>query len=257
MTTRPEEDIAQEGYQLFCDLMPPKIWQQIQGDDLVYVIPDASMSGLPLEMLIAKKPQSTAAKDNSYWLDDGPSLCYGPSAAALLELRRQEPDRTGRTYAHEAVLLGDPILQRDESGLLRKPVPRTGAYVASVQAGSGAEAIGLRKGAVIFGYGPVAVVGKDQFDDVVDKLELLKFRGKLNETPKVKFWLDGQIVQRELPLDSPPGVELADMTLELAATLAPSEPQPVTAVAMRDKSLTRYGALSTVARHAAGGYGDL
>jgi tetratricopeptide (TPR) repeat protein len=244
VTTRPEEDIAQEGYQLFCNLMPPKIWQQIQGDDLVYVIPDASMSGLPLEMLIAKKPQSTAAKDNSYWLDDGPSLCYGPSAAALLELRRQEPDRTGRTYAHEAVLLGDPILQRDESGLLRKPVPRTGAYVASVQAGSGAEAIGLRKGAVILGYGPVAVVGKDQFDDVVDKLELLKFRGKLNETPKVKFWLDGQIVQRELPLDSPPGVELADMTLELAATLAPSEPQPVTAVAMRDKSLTRYGALS-------------
>ena len=244
-TTRPVEDVAEEGYKLFCQLMPEKVWRQIQGDDLVYVVPDASMSGLPLEMLIPQKPKSQEAKDNVYWLDCGPLLCYGPSAAALLELRHQEPDRAGRTYAHEAVLLGDPVLQRNPGDSPHEPPPHTGALVTSVPPGSAAEAIGLRKGAVIVGYGPIAVGTGDQFQNAVDKLALLQFHGKLDQTPKLKFWLEGQVLERELPLDAAPGIdELSDMTAALALEWSPVHVQPTTAVAMRDSSLTRYGALS-------------
>jgi tetratricopeptide (TPR) repeat protein len=242
-TTQPAADITAMGYQLFCDLMPAKIWRQIKDDDLVYIIPDPSMSGLPLEMLIPQKPTSLKRQDCVYWLDAGPLLCYGPSASALLELRRQEPDRTGRTYAHEAVLLGDPILQRNAGDHQQLPPPKTGAFVTSVEGGSNAEAVGLRKGAVILGYGSIAIDTKDSFDDAVDKLELMQFHGKLKETPKLRFWVDGQVIERDLPLDSPPGIELADMTPELAATLIAPQPQAISSLAMRGASPTDYGAL--------------
>jgi CHAT domain-containing protein len=244
-TTRPQDDMATDGYQLFRELIPDSVWQEIRNDQLVYVVPDSAMSGLPLEMLIVHKPQGPNARDNAFWLDEGPLLCYGPSAAALLELRRQEPDRGQKAYLHEAVLLGDPVLQRNASDQHRLPPPQAGAAVTSVQPGSSAESIGLRQGAVIVAYGPVNVLSKDQFDNAVDKLELLRFHGKLNETPKLKFWLDGKILERELSLDTAPGIEMTDMTPDLALRLAPHQDQPApVAVAMRNASATRYGALT-------------
>jgi tetratricopeptide (TPR) repeat protein len=242
-STRPTGDITAMGYQLFRDLMPAKIWQQIKDDDLVYIIPDPSMAGLPLEMLIPQKPTSPKPQDCVYWLDTGPLLCYGPSASALLELRRQEPDRTGRIYSHQAVLLGDPILQRSAGDHPKMPPPKTGAFVRDVPGGSSAQSVGLRKGAVILGYGSIAIDNRDSFSDAVDKLELRQFHGKLKETPKLKFWLDGQVIERELPLDSAPAIDLADMTPELAATLVPIQPQPISSLAMRGGSPTDYGAL--------------
>jgi tetratricopeptide (TPR) repeat protein len=242
--TQPAESMANLGFGLFRALMPQSIWQQIQNDDRVYVVPDSLMSGLPLETLILKKPPSESPKDTVYWLDAGPSVCYGPSVAALLELRRQESSRTDRTYAHEAVLLGDPVLRLSDQQKIRQPVPSAGAYVSSVRPGSPAEAIGLRKDAVIIGYGPVVIGGKDQFGDAVDKLALMQFHGKLKATPKVKFWLDGQVMERELALDSAQGAELEDLTPALAANLTGGEPQPIATVAMRDATLTRYGALT-------------
>ena len=245
--TRPQDDMAADGYQLFRQLIPDQVWSEIKDDQLVYVVPDAAMSGLPLEMLIVQKPQGPRAKNNVYWLDKGPLLCYGPSAAALLELRRQEPDRGQKSYVHQAVLLGDPILQRNAADQQRLPPPQSGAVVTGIQPGSSAEAIGLRNGAVVVAYGLISVVSKDQFDEAVDKLELLHFHGKLDQTPKLKFWLDGQMLERELPLDAAPGVKLTDMTPELAARLTPHQdqqaPAPV-AAAMRDASLTRYSALT-------------
>src|SRR5208282_718934 len=136
-------------------------------------------------MLIPQKPASSKPQDCVYWLDAGPLLCYGPSAAALRELRRQEPDRTGRAYAHEAVLLGDPILQRNAGDHPRLPPPKTGAFVASIQPGSGAETAGVREGTVILAYGPITIDTKTSFDDAVDKLELMQFHGKLKDTPKL------------------------------------------------------------------------
>ncbi len=244
-TTRPQDNMADEGYQLFRELVPDKVWQEIRDDQLVYVLPDSAMSGLPLEMLVVNKPKSPNARDNAYWLDDGPLLCYGPSAAALLELRRQEPDRVQRTYTHEAVLLGDPVLQRNAADQQRLPPPQTGAAVTSVPPGSSGEMIGLRQGAVIVAYGPINVVSKDQYESAIDKLELLHFHGKLDGTPKLKFWLDGKILERELSLDSAPDVQMTDMTPDLAMRLAPHQDQqaPV-AVAMRNASATRYGALT-------------
>ena len=78
--------MAEQGYELFRRLMPPAIWREISDDDLVYVIPDAGMNGLPLEALIVQKPPSPNARDCTYWLDQGPAICYGPSATALIKL---------------------------------------------------------------------------------------------------------------------------------------------------------------------------
>jgi tetratricopeptide (TPR) repeat protein len=242
--TRPQDDVAADGYQLFRQLVPDQVWRDIHDDQLVYVVPDAAMSGLPLEMLVVRKPQGPQARNNVYWLDSGPLLCYGPSAAALLELRRQEPERVQKSYAHQAVLLGDPILQRNAADRQRLPPPHSGALVTAVQPGSSAEAIGLRNGAVIIAYGSISVVSKDQFDGAVDKLELLHFHGKLEQTPKLKFWLDGQMLERELPLDAATGVELTDLTPDLVARLVPPQRQTPAAVAMRDAGLTRYGPLT-------------
>ncbi len=98
---------------------------------------------------------------------------------------------------------------------------------------------------MIVGYGSIEVGSKDQFDTAVDKLALLHFHGKLDQTPKLKFWLEGQMLERDLPIESSPGVELKDMSPELAAQLTPSpqKPEP-SSVALRDASLTRYGALT-------------
>ena len=140
--------MATDGYQLFRELIPDSVWQEIRDDQLVYVVPDSAMSGLPLEMLIVHKPQGANARDNSYWLDEGPLLCYGPSAAALLELRRQEPDRSQKTYLHEAVLLGDPVLQpqrrRSASPARRRKPARRHRRAAGIDA---AESIGLASSA--------------------------------------------------------------------------------------------------------------
>jgi tetratricopeptide (TPR) repeat protein/CHAT domain-containing protein len=111
--TRPTDDMAQDGYDLFRRLMPAEVWRQIKDDDLVFVVPDWEMNGLPLETLIVQKPEKTDAKNNQYWLDRGPPICYGPSAAALLKLCRQEARHPTKAFVHQAVLLGDPVLQRD------------------------------------------------------------------------------------------------------------------------------------------------
>ncbi|MGA2443430.1 MAG: CHAT domain-containing protein, partial [Tepidisphaeraceae bacterium] len=76
----------------------------------------AGMNGLPLETLIVRKPEKPDAKNNQYWLDQGPAICYGPSAAAILKLCRQQAGQPGKAFAHQAVLLGDPVLQRDAAG---------------------------------------------------------------------------------------------------------------------------------------------
>jgi CHAT domain-containing protein len=244
-TTQAANDATAEGYELFCQLMPAAVWRQIQDDTLIYVVPDASMSGLPLEMLIPQKPRGPDAKDAVYWLDQGPLLCYGPSAASLLELRRQETNREGRIYAHEAVLLGDPVLRRYGTDHVRLAAPQAGAIVTNVKAGSSGEAMGLHAGAVIIGYGSIAVGNKDQFEAAVDKLALLQFHGKLAEPPRLKFWIDGQVLERELPLDASPGLELKDVTPALALQLnPPAQDQPTVAVALRDSTLTRYGGLT-------------
>ena len=111
--TRPTDNMAQDGYDLFRRLMPAEVWRQIKDDDLVYVIPDWEMNGLPLETLIVQKPETTDTKKNQYWLDQGPPICYGPSAAALLKLYRQQAGHPTKAFAHQAVLLGDPVLRRN------------------------------------------------------------------------------------------------------------------------------------------------
>jgi tetratricopeptide (TPR) repeat protein len=105
-------DMPKEGYALFQKLMPDSVWRQIKDDDLVYVIPDSGMNGLPLETLVVKPPADASMKNCTYWIDQGPPICYAPSAAALLKLCAENSAQT-RTYKHQAVLLGDPILQRD------------------------------------------------------------------------------------------------------------------------------------------------
>jgi hypothetical protein len=226
--------------------MPPEVWQQIKDDQLDYVIPDSVMSGLPLEMLVTVKPADPDPAHCTYWLDNGPVLTYGPSAAAMLALRRQESDRTQKTYAHQAVLLGDPVLRRSASDPNRLPPPSTGAFVKKIDPGSAAEAIGLQSGAVITAYGPLAIVSSQSFSEAVDKLELMSFHGKLTDTPKIKFWFAGKTFERALPQSAAPGPDdLSDMTPSLAMQLTPKPAiQPVGEVAMRNASLTRYGALT-------------
>jgi tetratricopeptide (TPR) repeat protein len=238
-------DLPAVGYDLFCRLMPRAIWEQIQHDDLVYVIPDVAMSGVPLEMLVVKKPTSADPKDATFWIDQGAPLCYGPSAAALLQLRHTESGTQQRSYAREAVLLGDPVLRRGENDNTRVAPPTEGALVLSAQAGSPGENIGLRPGAVLISYDQFAINGRNQFDEAVEQLMMLKYHGKLAGTPKLKFWLDGQIVQRELSLDAEPGVELADLTPQVVKELADGNyGQPAQTVALRDSTVTRFGALT-------------
>jgi tetratricopeptide (TPR) repeat protein/CHAT domain-containing protein len=132
--TRPTDDMAKDGYELFCRLMPPAVWRQIKDDDLVYVVPDAGMNGLPLETLIVQKPLQPDAKNNQYWLDQGPAICYGPSAAAILKLCRQQTVRPAKAFARQAVLLGDPVLQREASDSAGAPPPVAQTRDASLAA---------------------------------------------------------------------------------------------------------------------------
>jgi CHAT domain-containing protein/tetratricopeptide (TPR) repeat protein len=104
-TIKPSENLAADGADLFRKLMPVEVWHQIKDDDVVYIVPDLLMNGLPMETLIAN--------DGSYWIDSGPAICYGPSAGALMKLSESHDSEEGKSYAHEAVLLGDPVLQRN------------------------------------------------------------------------------------------------------------------------------------------------
>jgi CHAT domain-containing protein/tetratricopeptide (TPR) repeat protein len=138
--TRPTDHMAQDGYDLFRRLMPAEVWQEIKDDDLVFVVPDWEMNGLPLETLIVRKPQKPDAKNNQYWLDEGPAICYGPSAAALLKLGRQQAGHPAKAFVHQAVLLGDPVLQRDASDSPGPPPP----------------AVAQTRGASLGAYGPLS-----------------------------------------------------------------------------------------------------
>ncbi|MGD0390418.1 MAG: CHAT domain-containing tetratricopeptide repeat protein, partial [Tepidisphaeraceae bacterium] len=133
--TRPTDHMAQDGYDLFRRLMPAEVWRQIKDDDLVFVVPDWEMNGLPLETLIVRKPEKPDAKNNQYWLDEGPAICYGPSAAALLRLSRQQAGHPAKAFAHQAVLLGDPVLQRDATD---SPSPTPPAVAQTRDASLGA-----------------------------------------------------------------------------------------------------------------------
>jgi tetratricopeptide (TPR) repeat protein len=113
VATQPSAHVAQDGYDLFQKLMPAEVWNQIKDDDLVFIVPDSMMNGLPLETLITRQPTKPNATDNQYWLDSGPAICYAPSASALLKLCAHTAATSPETYSHEAVLLGDPVFQRD------------------------------------------------------------------------------------------------------------------------------------------------
>ena len=125
-TTHSTDDMTQKGYELFSQLVTATIWDQIKDDQLVYVVPDAGMNGLPLETLIVTKPSSPNAKDCQYWLDHGPPISYGPSGSALLKLCSQGTAGVPKHYAHQAVLLGDPVLQRAASDLSLAGSPEVG-----------------------------------------------------------------------------------------------------------------------------------
>jgi len=71
-STRPSDAVTQDGYDLFSTLMPASVWQQIKDDELVYIIPDPLMNGLPLETLIVQKPTSSNAKDWPVLARSGP-----------------------------------------------------------------------------------------------------------------------------------------------------------------------------------------
>ncbi len=122
-TKAPADDMTRKGYELWSRLMPSSIWQQIQDDQLIYVVPDAGMNGLPLETLIVQNPASPDAKDCRYWLDQGPAICYGASATALLKLCAPPASSAPKHYTHQAVLLGDPVLQREARDLGRSAAP--------------------------------------------------------------------------------------------------------------------------------------
>jgi len=126
--TRPTDNMDEDGYDLFRRLMPAEVWRTIKDDDLVFVVPDWEMNGLPLETLIVQKPAKTDKRNNKYWLDGGPPICYGPSAAALLKLCQKQTGHATKTFTHQAVLLGDPVLQReatDSPGSLPPAVAET------------------------------------------------------------------------------------------------------------------------------------
>jgi CHAT domain-containing protein len=116
------------GRTLFQNLMPLSIWNEIQGDDRVYVVPDAAMSGLPLEALVV----SNSGTEPVYWLDGGPPIAYGPSAGVLVDraaIRSTEIHAKG-SFLHQAILLGDPILHPGQD-LSPTPVATTQPQLAS------------------------------------------------------------------------------------------------------------------------------
>jgi hypothetical protein len=95
------------------------------------VLPSRSMSGIPIEALLAP--------------DDTRTVSYAPSATVFKYLREQpRPDRHAGLLA-----LGDPVYERSENSSDPKPLPDRGLLVNVVIPGSNAATHGLKPGDVL------------------------------------------------------------------------------------------------------------
>jgi tetratricopeptide (TPR) repeat protein len=216
------------GQRLLRTLVPSGVWMEIKKSPRVYLAPDRLLQRLPFEALVV-----SVGKAPSYWLDEGPGVVYGSSATVLLgrrEARAEQHKRReqGSSLERTAVVLGDPIYERESKG--HEPPPGQGVRVSAVAEGSLAERLGIQAGAVITSYGDKAVRSVKELDEVLKPLFLAERMGQLKETPRFRVWQSGAVFEREVP----PGQALGVQLVELASAQIAVE---------RSGYLSRYGPL--------------
>jgi CHAT domain-containing protein/tetratricopeptide (TPR) repeat protein len=84
-------------------LAPGALWRQVRRAEEVVIIPDGALHELPFEALVTQPKDSEQPR--RYWLDDGPAIRYGASAASLCVLATRPP---AITRGAAALSVSDP-----------------------------------------------------------------------------------------------------------------------------------------------------
>ena len=122
-TSRPARERASPAGQLEAlgrALLPDSVRSRVLATHRAYVIPDGALHGFPFDALVL----ATANGRATYWLDEGPEICFGHSLATLGELLgRPEPAGTAGP-SRRVLTVHDPAFGDDARW---QPLPGTRA----------------------------------------------------------------------------------------------------------------------------------
>lgn len=170
---------------LFCRIIPDAVWEKMKAVKLAYVVPDAALHRIPLEMLVVAPPQGE--EGSRYWLDDGPPIAYAPSASVLLESRRLLRLKAESSCRYRALVLADPVFGASNSD---SEVPQDGAVVLSVGSESRGEEAGLEQWDVILSYGGELIGDDRDLQDAQASLESAGLGG--TSEVSIELWRKGK-----------------------------------------------------------------
>ncbi len=116
---------------LWKTIIPDGLWNQILDAEKILLIPDASLLSLSFEAMVIEPGANY--ESTRYWLDEGPTIRYAPSAAALFNLEKRSSSRLVPISTEPPWLsLFDPIfdtadlrIERAELAVSEEPVARS------------------------------------------------------------------------------------------------------------------------------------
>ena len=103
--------------ELFAQLLPPGVWEQVRSARRVIVLPHGPLNALPLESLVVGVPSAGAANplaDARFVIDEAPPIIYAASGTAyihLREMRRAQQARQAENTRSSVLVLADPALE--------------------------------------------------------------------------------------------------------------------------------------------------
>ena len=101
-------DAATKLHALWQVLVPEVVWSRLAACREVVIVPDGELNLLPFEALVVAVDGT--GEGHRYWLDDGPTIRYAPSATVLYNIARRPSPRTMPLADRATVLsLSDPI----------------------------------------------------------------------------------------------------------------------------------------------------
>ncbi len=98
---------------LWKTIIPDGLWNQILDAENILLIPDGSLLGISFEALVVEPGANF--ESTRYWLDEGPTIRYAPSATSLFNLERRPNSRIVPNSTETLWLsLFDPIFDSAE-----------------------------------------------------------------------------------------------------------------------------------------------
>jgi CHAT domain-containing protein len=194
----PDQDAMTE---LRAALLPQEVADQIAAALRLVVLPDGPLSGIPFEAL----------------LEHAPPIAYAPSATMYVDRRKLSADSHQPSAARAALIVGDPVFDRDSHDDDAVEYPQSGVLIAAVTEESNAASGGLVRGDVILRYADADIADRASLNARIAEVNQEVESGSRpgDERFAITIWRDGEEVEANLA-PGRMGVQLANGPPEAA-----------------------------------------